>query len=325
VRGEEVVLEGGREYVKPVFTIGSSPLFFGLLSEEEVSEEMRRTKLGLFVDVPAGVVVEEPLQLCFYYGGFGDEQRLHNVVRVGKGSVVHIYSGCLSPRTVRGVHRSITEVYVGEGAVLTYTMVHHWGSGMKVFPITVVRVERGGTFVSDYISLREVGELRTSPRVEAMEGARVSLNSVVRSTGDSLYDLGGEVFLKGRGARGEVLSRAVVESGKVVARSRLVGDGEETVGHVECNGIIVGDGVLSSVPELEGRTSLTSLTHEASVGRIAREELNYLMARGFDEEEARELIIKGFLSFTSSDLPEVVRGFVERVVSESLKGEKGGE
>jgi Fe-S cluster assembly scaffold protein SufB len=37
------------------------------------------------------------------------------------------------------------------------------------------------------------------------------------------------------------------------------------------------------------------LTHEAAIGKISEEELNYLRSRGLSKDEAVNLIVTGFL------------------------------
>jgi hypothetical protein len=62
--------------------------------------------------------------------------------------------------------------------------------------------------------------------------------------------------------------------------------------------------MIESIPELKARRKDIDLSHEAAVGKIAEEEIRYLMARGFSEDEAVGMIIRGFLSIDIHGLPE---------------------
>jgi Fe-S cluster assembly scaffold protein SufB len=52
---------------------------------------------------------------------------------------------------------------------------------------------------------------------------------------------------------------------------------------------------ISLIPELICQNKKAQITHEASIGKISEEELNYLRMRGLTEDEAINLIVSGFL------------------------------
>lgn len=56
------------------------------------------------------------------------------------------------------------------------------------------------------------------------------------------------------------------------------------------------------------------------MGKISSEELGYLMTRGLTEEEARSLIIRGFLDIKIEGLPAKVQSFMEEIISRSVEG-----
>jgi len=62
------------------------------------------------------------------------------------------------------------------------------------------------------------------------------------------------------------------------------------------------------------------MSHEAAVGKIAREEIEYLMARGLDEEEATSTIVRGFLNVKIEGLPEELEKELEQAIQECQKG-----
>ena len=159
-------------------------------------------------------------------------------------------------------------------------------------------VEEGGTFVSTYVSLSPVKDLRTSPVCRLVgKGARASFVSIVVNHPGSYVDIGGEVLLEAEDTRTEIVSRTVVYGGKNIAKGKIVAKAPKVKGHLECQGLMLtDDGVMRAIPELESYYSDVELTHEAAVGKIAREEVEYLMARGLSEDEATSLIVKGFLT-----------------------------
>jgi hypothetical protein len=61
------------------------------------------------------------------------------------------------------------------------------------------------------------------------------------------------------------------------------------------------------------------MSHEAAVGKIAQEEIAYLMSRGLSEEEATSTIVRGFLSVDIEGLPQQLKLEMDRAVEASGK------
>ena len=64
---------------------------------------------------------------------------------------------------------------------------------------------------------------------------------------------------------------------------------------------------MHAIPELDSNQDGVELSHEAAVGKIAQEEIEYLMARGLDEDEAAATIVRGFLNVDIMGLPAPLR------------------
>jgi Fe-S cluster assembly scaffold protein SufB len=128
-------------------------------------------------------------------------------------------------------------------------------------------------------------------------------------------DVGARVYLREKGSRAEVVTRAITGGGDITARGHLIGNTPEVKGHLECRGLILSEqGMIHAVPELEGKCSGVDLSHEAAVGKIAEEEIRYLMARGLNSDEATAAIVRGFLDVEIKGLPENLKAEISRAV-----------
>ena len=72
--------------------------------------------------------------------------------------------------------------------------------------------------------------------------------------------------------------------------------------------------MIAAIPELEARADGVELSHEAAVGKIAEEEIEYLMARGLSEEEATATIVRGFLNVKIMGLPPALEAEVQKAI-----------
>jgi len=277
---------------------------------------------GYFIRALAGQKTLLPLQACLYLETEGLAQSVHNVVIAEEGSELHIITGCMSgPHTETGLHLGVTEFYVRKGAKLTFTMIHNWQPGIAVRPRTGIVVEEGATFMSNYVVMKPVWDLQTNPVAHCVgRDATVRFNSVVAGFPGGKIDVGSRVYLESPGSRAEIVSRAIVTGGEIIARGFIEGSAPEVKGHLECRGLILNDGgVIHAVPELRGTVAGIDLYHEAAVGKIAEEEVQYLMARGLTRDEAASTIVRGFLHVDIEGLPDALNAELQHAIEASEK------
>ncbi len=292
-------------------------------SDEVTEEVFRRCEGGYFIRVFEGARLRLPVQACLYVGREGEVQRLHNIIVLEENSEAVILTGCLSGEGVESArHLSVTEFYIKSGARVTYSMIHSWGREVSAFSRSASLVERGGRFVSTYVSMDDVKRVDMYPTcILGGEGASSEMSSVVYARKGSFIDVGGRVILRASGTSSEVISRAVSSGGEVISRGHLLAESPGCRGHLECRGLITeGGGRIHAIPELESRVSDVDLSHEAAVGRIAKEEIEYLMARGIDEESATSLIVKGFLLSDIEGLPELIKKRIGFLLEKTKEG-----
>jgi uncharacterized protein len=277
---------------------------------------------GYFIRALAGARISQPVETCLYLRTDRFSQHVHNLVVVEEGASLHIITGCATHPQVRsGLHIGVSEFYVKKGGELTFTMIHNWGEDVHVRPRTAVMVEEGGRYISNYLLLRPVKTVQMYPTVTLNgEGAMARLQSILIAHPGSELDVGGRVILKAPHSRAEIIARTLAIGGYSMARGHLVGMVPDIKAHLECRGLILGNGVVHAIPELEGRVAGVDMSHEAAVGKIAAEEVEYLMARGLDEDEAVSTIVRGFLNVKIEGLPKALEEELEEAISETNKG-----
>lgn len=277
---------------------------------------------GYFIRALPDTKTVFPVQACLYLEKGNLIQCVHNIIIAEEGSELDIITGCAaSPHLHQGLHIGISEFYIKKGARLTFTMIHNWAEDMEVRPRSAAVVENSGVFISNYISMKKIRSLQMYPTTYLRgKDALARYYNILVSKGGSNLDIGSRVFLEAPGSRAEIISRAISAGGKIWARGHLVGKVAEIKAHLECRGLILEeDGMIQAVPELEGYVPGVDLSHEAAVGKIAQEEINYLMARGLPESEAIAAIVRGFLTVDMVGLPEELQRELNRVIEESEK------
>jgi hypothetical protein len=262
-----------------------------------------------------------PIQACLYLSKENLQQNIHNIIIAEEGSELHIITGCsTSPHMKRGAHVGISEFFVKKNAKLSFTMIHNWAEEMVVRPRSVAQVEEGGLFLNNYICMKPVHTLQMYPTTHLVGADAVArFYSIIVGSPGSEYDLGGRIFLKKPGCRAEIVARTISNGGKIIARGHLVGEVPDIKAHLECKGLILKGGLIHAIPELEGHVDGVEMSHEAAVGKIAQEEISYLMSRGLSSEEATSTIVRGFLSVDIPGLPAQLKAEIDRAIEESDK------
>ena len=280
---------------------------------------------GYFIRVRAGQKITTPLQACMCISHDQQLQHVHNVIIIEDGAELSIISGCTSSHEVEsGMHIGISEMYIGKNAKLSFTMIHSWGENVIVRPRTVALVEEGGQYISNYVSIEKAKDVQMYPTVHLNgRDAVARLNSILVAPEGSHLDIGGKVILNAEGCKAESITRTISTGGEVINRGCMTGKVEGIRAHLECDGLMLSNkGYIYAIPELDAQTGNAEMSHEAAVGRINPEEIEYLMARGMSEDDATATIVRGFLNVNIEGLPDSLAKKIEATL-DSFKYNKG--
>ena len=276
---------------------------------------------GYVIRALPGSKVIYPVQACLYIDKENLSQYVHNLIIAEEGSELHVITGCAtSPNLKKGLHVGISEFFVKKNAKLSFTMIHNWAEEMMVRPRSVGMVEEGGLFLNNYICMKPVKSLQMYPTTHLVgKGAVSRFYSLLVGSPGSELDVGGRIFLKSEDTRAEITARAISNGGRIISRGDLIGEVPGVKAHLECRGLLLKGGLIHAIPELRGLVDGVEMSNEAAVGKIAQEEILYLMSRGLSEQEATATIVRGFLSVDIPGLPAQLRSEIDHAVEMSEK------
>jgi len=262
------------------------------------------------------------VQTCFLTSENDLEQRVQNVIAVEEGGDLEIFTGCLSNAHVKdNTHNAIVDMFVGKNAKLTFNMIHSWGESSMVYPKTRIYVEEGGVFISNYIVWEKVKEIIANPKVTLKDGAKAVMQTLSYVHPDSNIDLGGSIILEGKNTSGEIHSSVVSNGGTFSTKTAIEGIGDDSKGHIDCNALLLNkDSAVTAIPQLHSKNDKTQLTHEAFLGKISNEEIEYLQTKGLSYEKAEEMIVKGFANKSIENMPDTVKQKIATIIETSSKG-----
>lgn len=249
--------------------------------------------------VEPGARIERPVHLCFGLLPAEGLQRIVADYEIGEEAQVEFLAHCSFPNAVQVRHLMQARIHVGKNASLTYREEHYHGTegGAEVRPQAEVEVDAGGKFITTFALVRgRVGLLDLDYQVDAHAGALVEMITKAYGSGEDQVTVKEVVRLIGDGARGLTKTRVAVRQH---ACSRIFttmeGSAPGARGHMDCTEIVRDQAEASNTPLVIVRNDQAQVTHEAAIGTVNRKELETLLARGLDEDQAVDLIIRGMI------------------------------
>ena len=231
----------------------------------------------------------------------GLSEMVYNDFYIGEGSDVVIVAGCgiHNCGNQDSEHDGVHRFYVGKNAKVRYVEKHYGegdGTGKRILnPGTEVYMQEGSTMEMEMVQIRGVDSTERVTTAELAAGARLVVKERLMTHGEQNAVSTYKVSLNGEGSSADVVSRSVARDHSYQKFDACLTGNAACNGHTECDSIIMDEGRILAVPQLEANSTEAALIHEAAIGKIAGEQLVKLMTLGLTEAEAEEQIINGFL------------------------------
>lgn len=280
---------------------------------------------GSFVYVPPGVDVKIPLQSYFRLNAPGAGQFEHTLIIVGEGASLHFIEGCSAPKyNVTNLHAGCVELYVREGARLRYSTIENWSRNMMNLNTKRALVEKNGLieWVSGSFGSR-VSMLYPCSVLHG-EGARCEFTGVTFAGHGQHLDTGATVIHAAPHTSANIHTRTISKDGGVaVYRSgvKVTSRAPFAKCSVNCESLMLDDRSRSdTLPAMDIQGDEADIGHEAKIGRISDEAVFYLMSRGISEDEARAMIVRGFVEPIAKALPLEYAVEMNNLINLELEG-----
>ncbi|WP_163192467.1 Fe-S cluster assembly protein SufB [Clostridium thermarum] len=263
---------------------------------------------GSFVYVPAGVNVEIPLQSYFRLNSPGAGQFEHTLIIVEKGARLHFIEGCSAPKySVTNLHAGCVELYVKEGAYLRYSTIENWSKNMMNLNTKRATVDKNGTIEWVSGSFGSKVSMLYPMSILKGEGARAEFTGVTFAAKGQILDTGAKVIHAAPYTTSNINSKSISKGGgTAVYRGaiKVAPNAHHCKSTVSCESLMLDDISRSdTLPVLDILNDEVDMGHEAKIGRISEEAIFYLMSRGISEEEAKAMIVRGFVEPIAKELP----------------------
>ena len=283
---------------------------------------------GSFIYVPPGVEVEMPLQAYFRINAENMGQFERTLIIADEGSQVHYIEGCSAPvYTSDSLHSAVVEIVVKPSARVTYTTIQNWSS--NVFNLVTKRAVVEAEGHMEWIDGNIGSRLTMKYPSVVMVGPKASgeVLSVAYAGPGQHQDTGAKMVHAAPETTSKVVSKSISSGGGRTSYRGLVRveeDARDCRSHVQCDALILDeDSISDTYPYMEVGSRDAVIGHEASVSKVADEQLFYLMSRGLTEERAMSMVVNGFIEPITRTLPMEYAVEWSRLIELQMEGSVG--
>lgn len=283
---------------------------------------------GSFIYVPKGIKVKMPLQSYFRLNAPEAGQFEHTLIIVDEGADLHFIEGCSAPKYQKNaLHAGAVELFVRKGARLRYSTIENWSRNMYNLNTKRALVEEDG--VIEWVSGSFGSRVSMLYPMSILKGdrSRCEFTGVTFAAAGQYLDTGCKIIHQGKNTSSTVHSKSISKNGGTAFYRGLLKVLPEATGTrstVECESLMLdNESTSDTIPIIDINNDSVDIGHEAKIGRISDEAIFYLMSRGISEDEAKAMIVRGFVEPISKELPLEYAVELNKLIELELEGTIG--
>ena len=263
---------------------------------------------GSFIYIPPYTKLDRPLQSYFRIESSSLGQFERTIIIVDEGAELSYIEGCTAKSySVSSLHAGVVEIYVKRGAKCKYSTIQNWSKDVYNLVTKRAVVEENG--VMDWVD-GNVGSGVTMKYPSCIllgDNAVGNSISIAYAKENQHLDAGAKMIHIGANTRSNIVSKSIADDGGVAnyrGKVKIAESAKNSYASIKCDTILLSDNAISDTyPINEVNNDSSKLEHEATVSKISEEKMFYLRSKGLTENQAKEMLIMGFISDFKKELP----------------------
>lgn len=263
---------------------------------------------GSFIYIPPYTKLDRPLQSYFRIESSSLGQFERTIIIVDEGAELSYIEGCTAKSySVSSLHAGVVEIYVKRGAKCKYSTIQNWSKDVYNLVTKRAIVEESG--VMDWVD-GNVGSGVTMKYPSCIllgDNAVGNSISIAYAKENQHLDAGAKMIHIGANTRSNIVSKSIADDGGVAnyrGKVKIAESAKNAYASIKCDTILLSDNAISDTyPINEVNNDSSKLEHEATVSKISEEKMFYLRSKGLTENQAKEMLIMGFISDFKRELP----------------------
>lgn len=263
---------------------------------------------GSFIYIPPYTKLDRPLQSYFRIESSSLGQFERTIIIVDEGAELSYIEGCTAKSySVSSLHAGVVEIYVKRGAKCKYSTIQNWSKDVYNLVTKRAIVEENG--VMDWVD-GNVGSGVTMKYPSCIllgDNAAGNSISIAYAKENQHLDAGAKMIHIGANTRSNIVSKSIADEGGIAnyrGKVKIAESAKNAYASIKCDTILLSDNAISDTyPINEVNNDSSKLEHEATVSKISEEKMFYLRSKGLTENQAKEMLIMGFISDFKRELP----------------------
>ncbi len=263
---------------------------------------------GTFLYVPRWVKISEPLQSYFRMNVKSGGQFEHTMIILEEDSSAHYIEWCSAPKyDENSLHAGGVEIFVGKWSSMRYSSVGNWSWDTYNLNTKRALVQEDGYMEWVGWNLWSNTTMLYPCSVLIWDNSKADHLWIALASEGQNQDTGAKVIHIGKNTASNVISKSISKWNGISTYRWLVDITQTATGavsKVDCDGLLINDiSTSNAIPNIKVANTDSIVAHEASAGKINENDLFYLQSRGISEDEAKAMIVNGFISPVMKELP----------------------
>ncbi len=263
---------------------------------------------GTFIYIPPYTKLDRPLQSYFRINSVSLGQFERTIIIVDEGAELSYIEGCTAPSySENSLHAGVVEIYVGKNAKCKYSTIQNWSTDVYNLVTKRAIVEESGLMEWVDGNIGSKVTMKYPSCILKGDYSRGNSISIAYAKKGQYLDAGAKMIHLGKNTKSNIISKSIAESGGVSnyrGTTKITNNATNSSASIKCDTILLDDISMSdTIPKNIVLNNTSNLEHEASVSKISEEKLLYLKEKGLDEEQAKSLLIMGFINDFKNELP----------------------
>ncbi|MGG3505337.1 Fe-S cluster assembly protein SufB [Paenibacillus lautus] len=283
---------------------------------------------GSFVYVPKGIKCEVPLQAYFRINSENMGQFERTLIITEEDSFVHYVEGCTAPiYSTNSLHSAVVEIICKRNSRARYTTIQNWAP--NIYNMVTKRAVAEENATMEWVD-GNIGSKLTMKYPSVLlkgRGARGSVLSIAVAGKGQHQDAGAKMIHLAPDTTSTIISKSISKHGGKVTYRGLASFGRKASGaksNIKCDTLILdNESTSDTIPYNEIKNDNATLEHEATVSKVSEDQLFYLMSRGLSEDEATQMIVMGFIEPFTKELPMEYAVEMNRLIKLEMEGSIG--
>ncbi len=263
---------------------------------------------GSFIYIPKHTKLDRPLQSYFRIDTENLGQFERTIIIVDDYAEVEYIEGCTAKSySSTSLHAGVVEIYVGKHAKCKYSTIQNWSTDVYNLVTKRAIVEENGTM--EWIDGNVGSGITMKYPACILKGDNAVGNSIsiAYANKGQVLDAGAKMIHLGKNTKSNIVSKSIALNGGISnyrGTTKITKNATNSKATIKCDTIILDDISKSdTIPNNIVSNNSSMIEHEATISKVSKEKLFYLMSKGLSEDIAKELLIMGFISDFKKELP----------------------